>query len=58
MVEKSWIHDVFVNDLPSEDEPKKKSESEKLKDYKPTSPKPYMPLLPFLQRFTKAKLDG
>lgn len=44
-----------VSTLPSEDVPQKKSVSEKSK---PPSPKPYMPPLPFPQRFTKAKLDS
>ena len=42
-------YDVHANALHSEDEPQKK---------KPASPKPYMPPLPFLQRFTEANLDA
>ena len=40
-------HDVHVDALPNEDKPQKKSESEKPIESKPSSPKPYMPPLPF-----------
>jgi len=44
--------------LPSEDVPHKKSKSEEPKEFKPPSPNPYMPHLPFPQLFAKAKLDS
>jgi len=47
-----------VAPLPSESEPQEKRESEKSKESKTLTPKPYMPFLPFPQRFAKAKLDS
>jgi len=47
-----------VAPLPSGSEPQDKRESEKPKELKTLHPKPYMPSLPFSQRFAKAKLDA
>jgi len=44
--------------MPSESEPQEKRESEKPKESNTLPPKPYMTLLPFPQRFAKAKLDS
>jgi len=47
-----------VAPLPSESEPQEKRESERPKESNTLPPKPYMPPLPFSQRFVKAKLDS
>ena len=49
--------DESASALPSEHVPPKKSQSEKAKEFKPALLRPYMPPLPFLRRFLKAKLD-
>jgi len=46
-----------VAPLPNRSEPQEKRENEKEKESKTFTPKPYMPPLPFAQRFAKAKLD-
>ena len=51
-------YDESVSTLPNEGVPQKKSESEKPKESKPPSLKPYMPPLPLPQQFAKAKLDA
>ena len=38
--------------------PHKKSETKEPNESRPPSPKPYIPSLPFSQRFAKAKLDS
>jgi len=50
--------DKGVAPLLSESEPQEKRKSEKSKASKTLPPKPYMPPLPFPQRFAKAKLDS
>ena len=50
-------HDKSVITLPGKDKVKENSEIKLSKEFKSLSPKPYMPPLPFLQRFVKAKLD-
>ena len=44
--------------LPHESESQKKREDEKEKATKSLPPKPYMPPLPFPQRFTRAKIES
>jgi len=44
--------------VPHESEPEKKRENEKEQKSKTISPKPYMPPLPFPQRFVRAKLES
>jgi len=50
--------DKGVAPLPSRSEPQEKRENEKEKESKTLPPKPYMPPLPFPQRFAKTKLDS
>ena len=57
-VESDDYHNENGSPFPSEDEPKKKNESEKPKEPKLLSPNPYMSHFPFPQRFAKAKLDS
>ena len=55
-MENKKIYDEGAIILPSKDESAKKNE--KSKEPMPPSLKPYMPPLPFPQRFVKAKLDS
>jgi len=57
-VESKKEYDKGVASLRSESEPQEKRESEKQKELKALTPKPYMPPLPFPQKFVKAKLDS
>ena len=57
-VESENGHDESAKILPNMDVPQQMSESEKPKESKPPSLKPYMPPLPLPQQFAKAKLDA
>jgi len=57
-VESQKKDDKGVAPLPSDHESREQRESERLKEQRPLSPKPYMPPLPFPQRFAKAKFDS
>ena len=51
-------HDEGPTPMPSKSEPEEKRENEKQKESKTLPFKPYMPPLPFPQRFAKAKLGS
>jgi len=51
-------YDKGVAPLPNENEHQEKSEIEPSKESNSLSPRPYIPLLPFPQRFAKAQLDS
>ena len=50
--------DTGLAPLPSRSEPKDKRENEKEQESKTIPPKPYMPPLPFPQRFARAKIES
>ena len=57
-VESEKEKDKGETPLPHESELEKKREVEQEKETKSLPPKPYMPPLPFPQRFTRAKLES
>ena len=57
-VESQKEHDKGVTSLPSENEPQDQRESERPKELKTLSVKPYMSPFPFPQRFAKTKLES
>ena len=54
-VESEKEKDKGATSLPSRSEPEEKRENEKEQESKTIPPKPYMPPLPFPQRFARAK---
>ena len=57
-MEREKEKDKGATSLPSRSEPREKRENEKEQESKTISPKPYMPPLPFPQRFARAKIES